>query len=1528
MDLNKAISDYTFNHITEVGVMSGKHWGNKIKFLYTFLALVAVVFSYASVLCAQEIIIDNRDAGTMQTGVWASSGATDFYGTDSVWARATDGADTFTWSFTAPQTSTYEVWEWHSSWSSRTTRAPYQITYDGGSTIVYVNQQVNGGTWNSLGVYPFTAGNTYSIRLSSVADSSSTCADAVKINLLSSEPTVSITFPQSYHLQPSPNLTVRASTLNLNPGEGIRFVIDESTSSEQILVDVEAPYEQTFTGLAETEHTIDAYIIDSQGVILPGPQAHARVIQIGIGDYYVGYGNSITAGTGDDDASDNSSADGRSSGNDGRGYQPILNDVLTGSVGVPHFIANAGTGGTTSADGFSQVSTLLANHVNAQRILIEYGTNDAIIATPIASGRGLNPGDAGYPGTFKANMQGIIDAIRGAGKEPIPGKPPIIRGSGGTVYNNPDAEPPNLRIKEYCQVIDELVTDPANNINVAPPNFYKYFNSVDSETGQFRYLDQYFDDLHPNGEGYRSMASVWADYLTNTKAVIQSISPSPAFVGASTTFSGYGKNAYRAIVNYEWTSSETGFLSNLPSFAIESLSEGIHTISFRVQDEDGAWSEPDTQTLNVIVPPTNGLINGSFEQDYTGWTASGNMDIQTSTATDGVKAVRFNAGQKTPNGVLSQSFATTAGQLYALEFDYGVYSPVRQREQRLSVTVRGTAVLLSQVVSRTALNSAVQWTSHTYAFTADSAVTTLTFQDVSPTSDSIDSYLDNVRVTEDGGGGVTPAPVITAQPLSLTVSEGSSATFSVTATGTGLNYQWRFNGSSMSGATASSYTIASVQGSDAGTYDVVVSNDGGSVTSSGAVLTVSTLTNGLINGSFEQDYTGWTASGNMDIQTSTATDGVKAVRFNAGQKTPNGVLSQSFATTAGQLYALEFDYGVYSPVRQREQRLSVTVRGTAVLLSQVVSRTALNSAVQWTSHTYAFTADSAVTTLTFQDVSPTSDSIDSYLDNVRVEVGTPPPVATTENMYVCLGYRPWDVINIKADLESILQTMGASRSGDTWEYSNQTLNKTFVIRFIQDQASMKQALETEGSHVLFVGHSNYGLGPVFSTSTENYEQTIWNLYTIDDPRVFSLSSPWMNVSLSGMRTSQAFPNWWPVFQDGTSGIMPYDFDDPRGDPPFNYYISYQIPGDSTYHKMESVNFGAIERFPDSGIPAWFSADGRLPDPANPDELQGGQWNALGEFDFEPGDYSVVLSDQSTSGRVVADGLRIGVSTNPPDLVQANFYATNRYGAAPLEVEFNMQGTGDITTFQWNLGDGYTNSTRDNLIHTYTRPGTYTVSLTVNGPEGSSTKTVSDYIVVGSVTPILRAEFSGRSREGTIPLTASFTDRSSGEIVAWSWDFDNDGVEDSNERYPRHTYSEPGNYTVRLTVTDGNGNTSVSEKENFIVARVFDKLIDNVDYPKSHYRSKTILFRKDLKVTKENLRYSRLFYDSCNSGNYFLDTFNRGIVFYTINTSPGLGFAPYLKAYLEGKSDQEIWTILQSHDPVYDYYDFNKLPSEQ
>lgn len=84
------------------------------------------------------------------------------------------------------------------------------------------------------------------------------------------------------------------------------------------------------------------------------------------------------------------------------------------------------------------------------------------------------------------------------------------------------------------------------------------------------------------------------------------------------------------------------------------------------------------------------------------------------------------------------------------------------------------------------------------------------------------------------------APTITTQPASQSVSVGSSVTFSVVATGTGtLSYQWRKDGSSISSATSSSYTIASVATSDAGSYDVVVTDSVGSTTSSAATLTVS-----------------------------------------------------------------------------------------------------------------------------------------------------------------------------------------------------------------------------------------------------------------------------------------------------------------------------------------------------------------------------------------------------------------------------------------------------------------------------------------------------------------------------------------------------------------------------------------------------------------------------------------------------------------------------------------------------------------
>jgi hypothetical protein len=92
-----------------------------------------------------------------------------------------------------------------------------------------------------------------------------------------------------------------------------------------------------------------------------------------------------------------------------------------------------------------------------------------------------------------------------------------------------------------------------------------------------------------------------------------------------------------------------------------------------------------------------------------------------------------------------------------------------------------------------------------------------------------------------GWGGITQPPVITTQPASQTVNVGQTATFTVTATGTGpLTYQWYDNGTAISGATSSSYTTPAAASTDSGSvFTVTVTNAGGTVTSTPATLTVS-----------------------------------------------------------------------------------------------------------------------------------------------------------------------------------------------------------------------------------------------------------------------------------------------------------------------------------------------------------------------------------------------------------------------------------------------------------------------------------------------------------------------------------------------------------------------------------------------------------------------------------------------------------------------------------------------------------------
>jgi len=85
-------------------------------------------------------------------------------------------------------------------------------------------------------------------------------------------------------------------------------------------------------------------------------------------------------------------------------------------------------------------------------------------------------------------------------------------------------------------------------------------------------------------------------------------------------------------------------------------------------------------------------------------------------------------------------------------------------------------------------------------------------------------------------------------------------------------------------------------------------------------------------------------------------------------------------------------------------------------------------------------------------------------------------------------------------------------------------------------------------------------------------------------------------------------------------------------------------------------------------------------------------------------------------------------------------------------------------------------------------------------------------------------FTAEPISGYVPLTVQFHDASSGFITARQWDFQADGVIDSEEQDPTFTYAQPGTYSVRLTVTGSPNDVNELERPDCITVNDVD-LID-------------------------------------------------------------------------------------------------------
>jgi PKD repeat protein len=136
---------------------------------------------------------------------------------------------------------------------------------------------------------------------------------------------------------------------------------------------------------------------------------------------------------------------------------------------------------------------------------------------------------------------------------------------------------------------------------------------------------------------------------------------------------------------------------------------------------------------------------------------------------------------------------------------------------------------------------------------------------------------------------------------------------------------------------------------------------------------------------------------------------------------------------------------------------------------------------------------------------------------------------------------------------------------------------------------------------------------------------------------------------------------------------------------------------------------------------------------------------------------------------------------------------------------SSDGDGSITRYAWNFGDGHA-ATGQAPSHTYSSPGTYSVTLTVTDSSGQKVSASHQLTVLAGPS----ARFSpaaAQTVEGA-PVAFDATGSAGGgtgaAITSYAWSF-GDGATGTGAT-PSHAYFSPGTYTVKLTVSDSVGAT--------------------------------------------------------------------------------------------------------------------------
>jgi len=206
--------------------------------------------------------------------------------------------------------------------------------------------------------------------------------------------------------------------------------------------------------------------------------------------------------------------------------------------------------------------------------------------------------------------------------------------------------------------------------------------------------------------------------------------------------------------------------------------------------------------------------------------------------------------------------------------------------------------------------------------------------------------------------------------------------------------------------------------------------------------------------------------------------------------------------------------------------------------------------------------------------------------------------------------------------------------------------------------------------------------------------------------------------------------------------------------------------------------------------AWSFGDGTKSEIVNPTKT----FSKAGVFPVT----LTVRDDSGLDNAAHSDRLYIRVQQAPkadagPDILACSNQPVQFDGRKSTDLD------GVINKFTWDFGDGNLGG-GDRPSHSYNAPGTYQVSLTIEGDQvGRCDNTASDQLTVR----VIEAPIARILAPGSVPVgvAASFDGSAStvkgGKVTNWSWDF-GDGSTAEGAKI-KHAFKKPGQYSVKLTI---------------------------------------------------------------------------------------------------------------------------------